>query len=74
MGTPRVHMKGVIPCLVRRARHAGTRVFCPTFAALAGPVQNIFFLTVLYFTLLVSLLVPIAQQSRQGSGAGSPVS
>jgi hypothetical protein len=42
---------------------AGTRDFCPAFAALVGsvPVQNIFFLTVHYFNAFVS----IAQQAWQ---------
>ncbi len=35
MGTQRVQMKGVL--------RAGTRGFCPTLAAVVGPVQNIFF-------------------------------
>ncbi len=34
--------------LVRWASHAGTRDFCSALAALAGPVQNTFFLTVDY--------------------------
>jgi hypothetical protein len=35
-------MKRVLPRLVRWACDAGTRDFCPAFAALAGPIQNIF--------------------------------
>ncbi len=49
MGTQGVHMKGVLPRLVRWACRARTRDFCPALAALVGPVQNIFFLTVHYF-------------------------
>jgi hypothetical protein len=43
------------------ASRAGTRDFCSALAALVGPVQNIFFLTVYYF---ISFL-PIAQQAWQ---------
>ncbi len=42
MGTQRVQMKGVLPWLVRWARHARTRDFCPALAALVSPVQNVF--------------------------------
>ena len=42
MGTQGVQMKGVLPCLARWARCAGTRDFCPALAALFGPVLNIF--------------------------------
>jgi hypothetical protein len=38
-----VHMKGILPWLVRCTRHAVTRDFCPASAVLVGPVQNIFF-------------------------------
>jgi hypothetical protein len=48
-------MKGVL----RRAYRAGTRDFCPVLAALVGPVQDICFLTVHYFTSFV----PIDQQA-----------
>jgi hypothetical protein len=47
-------MKGVLPCLVRWALHAGTKDFYPALAALVSPVQNIF-----------NLCVPIAQQPEQ---------
>jgi hypothetical protein len=40
-------MKGVLPWLVRCA---GARDFCPALAALVNPVQNIFVITLLYFT------------------------
>jgi hypothetical protein len=50
-------MKGVL----RRASRAGTRDFRPALAALVGPVQDIIFLTVHYFTSSV----PIAQQAGQ---------
>jgi hypothetical protein len=42
MGALRVQMKGVFPWLVHWAIRAGTRDFCPSLAALVGPVQNIF--------------------------------
>ncbi len=54
-------MKGVLPWLVRRARRAGTRDFCPAFIAVVGPVQNNFFRTVHYF----NSFVPITQQAGQ---------
>jgi len=54
-------MKRVLPGLVPWARHAGTRDFCPALAVLVRPVQNIFFLAVLYFNSFVS----IAQQAGQ---------
>ena len=54
-------MKGVLPWLVRWAGHAGTSDFSPALAALVGPVQNIFFLTVHYF----NSFFPIAQQAAQ---------
>jgi hypothetical protein len=43
MGTQRVHMKGVLPCLVRWACRAGTRDFCSALAHLVDRVQNICF-------------------------------
>jgi hypothetical protein len=43
-------MKGVLPWLVRWARRASIIDFCPDLPALVGPVQNIFFLTIHYFT------------------------
>jgi hypothetical protein len=45
-------MKGVLSRLVRWARRAGTRDFCPTLPALVGPVQNIFFLRQTLFQLI----------------------
>jgi len=58
MGTQKVHFKGFLTSLVRLARRAGTRDFCP---ALACSSQPIIFLTVHFSTLLV----PIAQQPGQ---------
>jgi hypothetical protein len=51
MGTQRVEVKGVIPWLFHWACRAGTRDYCSALAALVGPVQNIFFVTVHYFNL-----------------------
>jgi hypothetical protein len=48
-------MKGVLSWLVRWACLAGTGDFCPAWAALAGPVQNIFFLVVHYFNSFVPI-------------------
>jgi hypothetical protein len=57
MGTQRVQMKGILPWLVRWARHAGTRDFSPALAALVSPVQNI--ISLLYIILIfVSLYRP----------------
>jgi hypothetical protein len=42
-------------------RHAGTIDFCPAWAALLCPVQNIIILTTHFFTLLVY----VAQQPGQ---------
>jgi hypothetical protein len=56
-----VHMKGVRPWLVRWACRSRTRDFSPALAALVGPVKNIFYLIVHYFTSLV----PLARQAGQ---------
>ncbi len=53
MGTQRVQMKGVLPWLFRWAHRAGTIDFCHAFAALVGPVQNIFSLPLHYFKSFV---------------------
>jgi hypothetical protein len=58
-------MKGVLPWLVHWTR-AGTADFCPALPALVSPVQHINFLTVHFFTLLVS----IAQQPGQAGVLG----
>jgi hypothetical protein len=72
MGTQRGQIKVVLSWLVCRACSAGTRDFYSALAALVGPVQNIFFLTVHYF----SSFAPIAHQAGQVAvlGGGSPVS
>ncbi len=54
-------MKGAFPWLVRWVLRTGIRDFCPALAALVSPVQNIIFITVHFFTLLV----PIARQPGQ---------
>jgi hypothetical protein len=61
IGTQRVQMKGVLPLLVRLASMLVQKSFvtCPALAALVGPVQKYFFLTIHY----LNSLVPIAQQS-----------
>ncbi len=61
MGTQREPMKGVLTWLVHWAYRAGTRDFRSALAALVSPVQNICFLIVHYF----NILVPIAQQAGQ---------
>ncbi len=63
-------MKVVLPWLVRWAPCAGTKDFCPALVDVVAPVQNMFFLTVHYF----SSFVPIAPASWAGRRAGSPVS
>jgi hypothetical protein len=59
-------MKGVIPWLVHWACRGGRRDFCFALAALVGPVENIFFLTVQYF----NYFFPIAQQAGQAAVLG----
>jgi hypothetical protein len=54
-------MKEVFPWLIGWDLRVGTRDFCLALAALVNVVQNIFFLTVHYFTSVV----PIAQQAGQ---------
>jgi hypothetical protein len=46
-------MKDVLPWLVHWARHASTRDVSPVLAALVGPFQKYFFLTVHSFTSFV---------------------
>jgi hypothetical protein len=53
MGTQRGQMKRVLPWLVHWACPARTRDFCSALAALEGPVQNIFILTVHNFVSFV---------------------
>jgi hypothetical protein len=67
MVTQRGQMKGVLSWLVRWACRACTRYFCSALAALVGPVQNIFVLTVSvhYF----NSFVPIAQQAGHSGQA-----
>jgi hypothetical protein len=52
--TQGVHMKGVLPWLVRWAGHAITRDFCPALASLVGLVQKIFFHHLLLFHFICS--------------------
>jgi hypothetical protein len=66
MGTQRVQMKGVLPWLVHLACCARKRDFCSALAALVGPIQNIFYLTVRYFNFFVS----IAKQAGQAAVLG----
>jgi hypothetical protein len=56
MGTQGVHLKEFLPWLARWARGAGTKDFYPALPALVGLVQNIFSLTIDYFTSFV--LIP----------------
>jgi hypothetical protein len=57
-------MKGALSWLVRC--RASTRYLCSALAALVGPVQNIFFLTVHYF----NSFVPIARQAGHAAVLG----
>jgi hypothetical protein len=59
MGTPGVHMKGVLPWMVRWACRVSTRDFFPALATIVGLVQNMCFFTIHYFTSFVL----IAQQA-----------
>jgi hypothetical protein len=54
-------MKGVLPWSVRWACSPGTRDFCFTLAALVSQVQNIFFLTVLYFNSFAPIALRLGQ-------------
>ncbi len=58
----------VLPWLDHWACPAGTRGFCSALAAIVGPVQNTFFLTVHYF----NSFVPIGQQAGQATVLGRP--
>jgi hypothetical protein len=66
MGTQEVHWKGVCPWLVRWARHAGTRDFCPALSALDRPSPKMFSLS--------HLICPHRLASWAGSPAAPPVS
>ena len=61
MGTHRVQMKGSFLGWFIELVVPVQEIFCPALAALVGPVQNIFSLTIHYFTSFV----PIAQQAGQ---------
>ncbi len=65
MGTLGVHIKGVLPWLVRWAR--GTIDFCPASVAVVSPVKNIIFLT-------TPLISPQRPATWAGRRAGLPVS
>ncbi len=64
-----VHVQGVLFWMVRWARCAGPRDFCPALAAIVGPVKNVFF-SEHYF----SSFVPTDTASWAGSRAASSVS
>jgi hypothetical protein len=66
MGTQRGQIKEVRFWLVLLACRAGTRDFCSSLAALVGPVQNTFFLTIHHF----HSFVPSAQQAGQATVLG----
>jgi hypothetical protein len=59
-------MKGAIPWLVRCACRARYRSFFSALAALVGPVQKIFYLSVLYF----NPFLPVVQQAGQAAVLG----
>jgi hypothetical protein len=63
-------MKEVLPWLVRWARHACTRDFCPALTALVDPIQNNFSPLRTLFQIIFSHRL----SSWAGSRAGSPVS
>jgi hypothetical protein len=64
MGAHRVQIKAVLHWLVRWACRAGTRDFCSALAALVGPAQNIFFLTVHYFNTCVPIHESVSPQPQ----------
>jgi hypothetical protein len=67
MSTQRGQMKGgVYSWLVLWACRADTRDFSSAFAALVGPVQNMFFITIHYY----NSFVPIGQQAGQAAVLG----
>jgi hypothetical protein len=57
-------MKGLLSWLVRWARDAGTRDFCPALAALFGPVQNNFLSP---YTFSLDLSPSPSQLARQAA-------
>jgi hypothetical protein len=63
-----LHMKGALPWLVRWARRAVTRNFCPALTALVGLIQNFF-----PHCTLVHFICPLRPARWAGSRAGSPV-
>ncbi len=71
VGTQRVQMKGVLPCLIRSGCFEGTRYFYPTLAGLVGLIQSIFFLIVHFF---ISFHLSPLPSTWAGCHAGSPVS
>ncbi len=71
MGTQRVHIKGVLPWLVRWACRAGTRDFCSALAALVavvGPVSTVTpctFLHPLDFYVFIIPTVPLSYAEKK---------
>jgi hypothetical protein len=63
MGTQGIQMKGVFPWLVRWAPCAGKKDFCPALVDAVSPVENMFFLTVQYFSSFVPLPSKLGRQS-----------
>jgi hypothetical protein len=63
-------MKGVLPWLVRWARHAGTRDFYPGLAALVSPITKYFF----PHHTLFQFMCTHRPATWAGSRAGPPVS
>ncbi len=64
METQRVQMKGVLPYWFV-GLSCREKDFCSALAALVGPVQNIFFLTLHYFNF-----VPVTLQAEQSAVLG----
>ncbi len=67
-GLKEYKMKGILSWLVPWTLPARTIDLCPALAALVSPIQNITFLTVHFFTLLV----PVAQQPGQAGRVVDP--
>ncbi len=59
----------ILYVLVYWASRTVTRDFCSALAALVGPVQYIFFLTV-HYTVYFNYFVPIAKQAGQAAVLG----
>jgi hypothetical protein len=63
MGTQKVHKKGSFLGWFVGLVVLVQEIFCPALTALVGPVKNMFFLTVHYFTSFVLITQKLGRQS-----------